>query len=585
MAGEGAELRQFLRDAFAFERGRLIVLTLLSAIGAAAQGAGLMLLIPLLAFLGVDGGGRASTTIARLLPFLASLEGAIVLYLSVVFASALLVRARTVATAKLRLEFIDSFRDRLHRALFGLEWNQFLRLRGADVQQTIMGEVARGGLAMEQLATVISAGLVVPAMLFVAVGLSRPMALATLALGGIVALGSIPLNRRSAALGREAGTVAIATNAALTDDIAGLRVIKSFSAEGTRTAAFLGKLGDMRQRQLDLVAAAATSTIVVRATGAGVGALCLIAAVRHFGMGLGDALVFMLAFARLVTAALRIQEEWRRLLQSAPGYARARRMLDEFVAAAEPVSAVPAPPFRDRLALEQVSFRYDGADRPALESFDAYFPKGKISAIVGPSGAGKSTLVDLLLGLLAPDSGTLSVDGVPLSGGARAAWRHNVGYVQQEPLLFHDTIRANLYLGKPDATDAELWEALEKAAIADVVRRLPAGLDTLPGDRGGRLSGGERQRLTIARALLRRPALLLLDEATSAIDAVGEAQILSAVQALGGSVTIILVAHRSSILQAADHVVLVERGRLVAQGPWSVVGGKAGRLMLQAECA
>lgn len=568
MPGIDPAARTFLRDAFAYERGRLVLLTLLAALGAVAQGAGLVLLVPLLGFLGV---GDA----APHLPVRVGLEGAVALYLGIVLAAALLVRARALAAARLRLAFIDGLRERLHTALLALRWEHFLRLRGADVQQTLMMEVARAGMAMEQLASLLSAALVVPVMLGVAIGLSGPMALATLALGAVIAVASIPLNRRSSQLGHEAGAVAMATNAVLADDLAGMRVVKAFSLEAARGAAFRARLHAMRQRQLDLVAATATSAIVVRATGAAVAALCLILAVRRFEMPLGDALVFMLAFARLVTAALRIQEEWRRLLHAAPAYARARAMLAEFERAGEAPATGTPPALRDGLVLTDIAFRYPQAERPALDRLSAQFPRGQITAILGPSGAGKSTLVDVLLGLVEPERGSVAVDGVAITGATRGAWRRAVGYVPQEAMLFHDTIRANLRVAAPDADDAALWHALEQAAAADVVRRLPDGLDTMVGDRGARLSGGERQRITLARALLRAPTLLLLDEATSAIDAHAETQILAALQALKGDLTIILVAHRSAIVQAADHVVLLDQGRLVAEGPWPAVRAAA----------
>jgi ATP-binding cassette subfamily C protein len=187
---------------------------------------------------------------------------------------------------------------------------------------------------------------------------------------------------------------------------------------------------------------------------------------------------------------------------------------------------------------------------------------------VGPSGAGKSTLADLLLGLLSPTDGSIVVDGKPLEEKDLAIWRNRIGYVPQETFLLNDTIRANLELAKPNATDAELLSALEAAAADGFVLQPSRGLDCMIGDRGVRLSGGERQRIALARALLRRPAVLILDEATSSLDAENQNRIQQAIEKMHGQLTIITIAHRLSTIRHADQIVVLERGRVVETGSY-----------------
>ncbi len=183
-------------------------------------------------------------------------------------------------------------------------------------------------------------------------------------------------------------------------------------------------------------------------------------------------------------------------------------------------------------------------------------------ALTGASGAGKSTTADLVLGLLEPDSGAVLVDGRPLTHAGLRAWRARVAYVPQEPILIPGTLRKNLLWSVGDASDAACWAALDRAAAA-FARALPDGLDTLLGDRGVRLSGGERQRVAIARALLREPDLLVLDEATSSLDDATEAAVLELLASLGPAVTVLVIAHRRSTIEAADHVVELAAGRAV----------------------
>ncbi len=200
-------------------------------------------------------------------------------------------------------------------------------------------------------------------------------------------------------------------------------------------------------------------------------------------------------------------------------------------------------------------------------------------AVIGASGSGKSTLADIVMGLLVPDSGTLSVDGRAVCGAGRIGWRRAVAYVPQEVFLFHDSIRANLAWGLDDAgnsgaNEAAMADALRSAA-ADFVFALPHGLDTIVGDGGVRLSGGERQRIALARALLRRPSLLILDEATSALDIENELRIRDAIEQLHGRLTVIVIGHRLPTLDHADQVIRMSEGRIVARGSWAEVGGMA----------
>ncbi|NYZ16458.1 ABC transporter ATP-binding protein [Azospirillum sp. RWY-5-1] len=549
-------------------RWRLAGVTALVVVSAVAEGAGLLLLLPLLDRLGVTGGGSAA-------PWpLSTLEGALGLYVVVVVAAALVMRARLLAAARLRLAFTDGLRDRLHAALLRMEWSGFQRLRQADLVHTVIGEVGRAAMMVEWLVAAGAALVTMPVLLAVGGMLSPEMMAATLAAVVVAALLSRPLDRRSAALGRAMGEAARGLHAELTEDLGGLRVIRAFGAEEARRSRFAEGMRELRARQIDHVAAVATSGAGLRAGGAVAAAGGMAVAVHGFGMAVADSLVFVLAFARLTMAGLRLQEMRRHILFALPALEGALALLERAESAAEPPSAAAAPSLERELRLEGVAVRHAGAAAPALADIDLAIPARGVTAVVGPSGAGKSTLADLLLGLLPPERGWLLADGVAVVGAARGAWRRTVGYVPQDAFLFHDTIRANLRVADPAAADAALWRALEDAAAAELVRGLPHGLESVVGDRGARLSGGERQRITLARALLRRPRLLILDEATSALDAESERRVQAALERLRGTVTIVVIAHRAATVRMADHVVVLEGGRVAASGPWQDVAGR-----------
>jgi ATP-binding cassette subfamily C protein len=231
--------------------------------------------------------------------------------------------------------------------------------------------------------------------------------------------------------------------------------------------------------------------------------------------------------------------------------------------------------FRDTLALGGVGFRYEGTEAPALADVTAEIRPGESIGIVGPTGSGKSTLVDVLLGLLAPTEGRVTVDGVDLHAHARA-WQANLGVVPQMVFLTDDTLRANIALGvaADDIDEAAVAEAVAMAQLDEFVASLPAGLDTKVGERGIRVSGGQRQRLAIARALYRRPSVLIFDEGTSALDTETETALMGALETLRGDRTLITVAHRLTTVEACERVWLIRGGRLVDQGPFAELAAR-----------
>jgi ATP-binding cassette subfamily C protein len=253
-----------------------------------------------------------------------------------------------------------------------------------------------------------------------------------------------------------------------------------------------------------------------------------------------------------------------------PAVERVSELLVQFEAARQP-DGEPAQPmrFERQIDLEAVSFRYDGTSAPVLEDVSLTIRRGESIGVVGPTGAGKSTLIDVVLGLLAPTSGRITVDGVDIAGAPRA-WQRLIGYVPQAAFLFDDTIARNVALGvaTADIDPTRLAEALRMAQLSDFVASLPDGVATQIGERGIRLSGGQRQRVAIARAIYRQPEVLVFDEATAALDNQTERELSRAIEALRGQKTIILIAHRLTTVQSCDALVFLRAGRVEAIGPY-----------------
>jgi ATP-binding cassette subfamily C protein len=218
-------------------------------------------------------------------------------------------------------------------------------------------------------------------------------------------------------------------------------------------------------------------------------------------------------------------------------------------------------PFSRAIHLENVSYTHPGGR--GLSRISAVLPANTTIAITGPSGSGKTTLADVLLGLLTPHTGVVRIDDAVLDADTSARWRSRVGYVPQDPFLFHGTVRENLAWGNDGLSEERLRKALRLAA-ADFVDNLPEGPDTIVGDKGGRLSGGERQRLILARALLGNPQVLVLDEATSALDTGNERAIHAALKGLHNKLTIVVITHKPETLDLADQILRLEGGQSIS---------------------
>lgn len=538
---------------------RLIVLLGLILAASLAEGAGLLLLVPVLRLVGVEGGGT---------PAIGLLVQGLGVYLLLVVAAAGLVVLRSVRAVAERGWFLDGLRTDLHRALLGVAWPEFQRLRASDVQQVLLMEVNRLGVVFDSLLALVAACLTIPVLLVAALLLSPSLTVLTLLTGAACMLVIRRIGRSGFDLGSRMGGAMRGAMADLGDDLAGFRVIRAYGAEAMRQQALERRFGELRGLQVRHARIHALEVAALAVTAALVAAVAIVAAVGWLSLPLGEALVVILGFARLAQRGLAGLRVWRHLEANLPAAVAYDGMKARLMAAAEPPSASPPrlPVLSGRL--EAAGLGWQAADgRQTLAGVNFILPAGALLAVVGPSGAGKSTLADLLSGLSLPTQGEVRIDGIPVTADRLGEWRRQVAVVPQDPFLFFDSIRANLLMAAPQATEADMQQALQQAGAAEFVARLPQGLETRVGERGSSLSGGERQRLAIARALLRQPRLLVLDEATSALDDGSEGVVLETLRRLKGQMTIVAVTHREQTRAAADLVLELADGRQAAFGP------------------
>jgi len=358
-----------------------------------------------------------------------------------------------------------------------------------------------------------------------------------------------------------AGLISLAQEA-----LQAVRVVKAFGAEHAEVAEMRGDLrrlvadeirGDLYSAQypqaISQILSAAAAVVVT------VAGLRLVAAGTLTEQGL---ILFLTASIALLLTAAVVAQSIMSLYQLA---ASAERVLELWRIRSTLLDGpLTARGFAGELAVEHVSFAY--GDEPVLRDIDLRIRRGQIVGVVGPSGSGKSTLADVLLRLYDPTEGRVTIDGVDVRELTQASYRRLFGVVPQEPLLFNDTVRANISYGRPEATDADIIAAARIANAHGFVTALPDGYETLVGERGTRLSGGERQRIALARALVGRPPILIFDEATSALDNESERVVQEAIDGAISGHTAFVIAHRITTVERADVIVVLDAGRIVESG-------------------
>ncbi|QUS35126.1 ABC transporter transmembrane domain-containing protein [Falsirhodobacter algicola] len=290
--------------------------------------------------------------------------------------------------------------------------------------------------------------------------------------------------------------------------------------------------------------------------------------VRAGGMTTGELVQFVIYSVLVAGSVGALSEIWGELQRAAGATERLVELLDAEDSVADPPMPAPLPrPVRGAIVFDDVRFHYP--QRPgqsALDGVTLRVEPGQTVALVGPSGAGKTTVLQLLLRFYDPQAGVISIDGVELPTMARDDFRRSIALVPQDPVIFAASARENIRFGRPDATDPEVEAAARAAAAHDFLAALPDGYDTQVGERGVMLSGGQKQRIAIARAILRDAPILLLDEATSALDAESEAAVQLAMDRVAEGRTVIVIAHRLATVKKADRLVVMDHGRIVAEG-------------------
>lgn len=562
--GDGAVVRVLVRR----YAGRTALLVALLVVAGAAEGFGLLTLLPLVevALGGSTGAGAAERFVVGVLDGVGmapTLAGLLVTLVLALWLRGLFrwLAMRQVGDTVARVA--RELREELLSALLAARWAHVGSERSGDVATALSRDAIWAGNAYRNACAALAALIEVVVYTVVVMVVSWRLGVLGLAGAAVLALVLGVFVRLSRRAGVDQTVRSRRLVSRLLDVLGGLKAIKAMGREGgyedllRREARSLERaerrqvlaVESLRAFQEPLLALLLAPVIYVIISG---GAVAFTAVVVS---------IFLLH--RLIGRAHQVQSEYQGMVAAESAFEALHRQVRLAESAREGAGGTrAAPALEQEIVFRGVSFERGG--RRVVDAAELEIPAHRLVVLSGPSGSGKSTILDLLLGLRAPSSGQVLVDGVPLDEIDQAAWRRHVGYVPQEPILLHDTIAHNVVLGAGEVGDADVEAALRRAGAWEFVAALPGGIHAPVAERGASLSGGERQRIAIARALVRRPRLLVLDEATSELDAASEAAIWETLEALRSEMTIVAASHTSAAARIADRSYEVLDGRVRA---------------------
>ncbi|GLS43974.1 beta-(1--_2)glucan export ATP-binding/permease protein NdvA [Methylobacterium brachythecii] len=431
------------------------------------------------------------------------------------------------------------------------------------------------GFFRDHFVSIVSLGVLLPLTLFINVWLGSILVVLVVVFTALTSF----VMRRTLELQGEVEQYHSGLAAHASDALGNVAVIQSFTRAKAEKDAMHDIIRDLLKAQIPVLSWWALAAVATKASATLTMTAIFITGIylhQHGSASVGEVVGFMSLATMLISRLDQVVSFVNSLFQQAPKMREFFDILDTVPSVRDRPGAKQVARFEGEVTFADVGFSYDGR-RKALDGVSFSAAPGETVALVGTTGSGKSTTLGLLHRSFDPGTGSISIDGTDIRDIGLSSLRHNIGVVFQEPMLFARSIRENLQVGRPDATDAEMLDALERAQAGEFMARQLDGLDTVIGERGRSLSGGERQRLSIARALLKNPPVLILDEATSALDATTERKLQGALEEVMKDRTTFVIAHRLATIRNADRILVFHEGRIVESGTFDELVAEDGR--------
>uniref|UniRef100_UPI00404899EB ABC transporter ATP-binding protein n=1 Tax=Algoriphagus sp. TaxID=1872435 RepID=UPI00404899EB len=481
------------------------------------------------------------------------------------------------AVLKIKYAIIRGLVGEAFSTFFKARWKFFSSSNNGQLLNTLNKEIITIGDAVGHLATIFANIIQVCILLSVPLWLNATMTITTIGLTGILAIPFLLLKGISYRYGKANTETANVAMGVLNEALQAARLILGFGMQKKERERYLSAFDNHTYVTLRSQTLTSGVSYLFRP-------LAMLAAIIAMGFAIqrGSPISELAAVLWSLLAAMPI---FASLIQGRvsinsflPSYDQLNSLKDRAAEFEEIEGSSVFSQLTDGIEFKNVSFTYPGRTK-TINKINLRIQKGSMTALVGESGSGKSTITDILLGLQVPDEGEVLIDNKSLNDLKQNSFRKRIGYVPQDSLLFHDSIRQNLLWAYDQANEEDLWTALHLANAEEFVKELPQGIDTMVGDRGVRLSGGQRQRIALARALLRKPDLLILDEATSSLDSESEQLIQLSIEQIAHNTTILIVAHRLSTIAKANQVYVLSNGEIIEEGSFNVLSNKNGGVL------
>ncbi len=567
---------EFTRNLISLMPRKVALALTLMVILSLNEAVSLLILVPLLGLVGLDVGqgslGQIDVLVSGFFSYLGlqpTLVLVLILYVIVISVSALLTRYQTLQTSQIQYQFANHLRQRLYNAITNSNWLFFSRMKSSSLAHALTNEIDRISTGTGQFLTFIASIMILVVYIIFALELAGLFTGVIFAVGIVILLVLRRLASRSRTSGEDITTNTRDLYYSILQHLDGMKTIKSFGMQDENKKVFNKQSNQVAGNYLQAIRSYVDVKLLFDVGTVIVLALMVFILIEVVKLPTASLFLLIYLFVRMIPQFSTVQRAYQYFINMLPAFGNVSSLEEQFLGNSESKEKDNGSvEFKVSIKLENVSFSYEDEEHFTLDNLNLEIPAGKTIALAGPSGAGKSTVADLVMGLISPDQGKVTVDGKPITHSSVASWRNRIGYVAQETFLFNETIRFNLKLASPDAGEDDLKEAIRMAAADGFVSKLPEGMDTVIGDRGVRLSGGERQRLALARALLRKPSILIMDEATSNLDSDNEEKILKAIDDIHGEITILMIAHRISTIKNADRIYLVNQGKIQESGSW-----------------